>query len=324
VPIAAPPLSKISRSFKFENASLKLLLKAFQSEAKNTVVINAHYTWPSGYLAVRLKELYGIPVVVTGHGFDVYDLPFRSASRYKIISALLKRADHVVTVSRRNVEILVNRLGVDPGKISVIYNGYDEKKFKPIPQSTARRALQLPADKRIVLNVANLVPVKGHIYLIQAFKKVVETVGNALLVIVGGGPLRSKLEKYAKKLGLSNSVVFAGSRPHDEIPLWMNAADLLVLSSISEGCPVVVFEAMGVGLPIVATSVGGVPEVIVSDELGYLCQPRDVECLAQNIVEGFSREWDRERILQYARRYTWSSIAREYVEVFNRVVSRKL
>jgi len=99
----------------------------------------------------------------------------------------------------------------------------------------------------------------------------------------------------------------------------MNAADLFILSSLREGNPTVVVEALGCGLPVIASEVGGIPEVLTSHELGYLCPPKDVECFAQKILEGLERPWDRKSILSYAQRYRWDVIATEYLDVFKRV-----
>jgi glycosyltransferase involved in cell wall biosynthesis len=112
----------------------------------------------------------------------------------------------------------------------------------------------------------------------------------------------------------------AGGKPHDEIPLWMNACDLFVLPSLNEGNPTVLPEALGCGKPFVGTKVGGVPEVIASDDYGLLVEPADPEGLAEKILVALDREWDREMILAYAERYTWENIAKEIMGVYEQVL----
>jgi glycosyltransferase involved in cell wall biosynthesis len=115
-------------------------------------------------------------------------------------------------------------------------------------------------------------------------------------------------------------VLLAGGKLHDEIPVWMNACDLFVLPSLSEGNPTVLPEALGCGKPFVGTRVGGVPEVITSDECGLLVGPADPDDLAEKILVALDREWDREAILAYAQRYTWENIAKEIMGVYERVL----
>ncbi len=114
--------------------------------------------------------------------------------------------------------------------------------------------------------------------------------------------------------------MLAGGKPHNEIPLWMNACDLFVLPSLNEGNPTVMFEALGCGKPFVGTTVGGVPEVITSDAYGLLVEPADPGNLAENILVALDREWDQEAILRYAERFAWENIAKEIMGVYARVL----
>lgn len=288
---------------------------------RNIGLINAHFIWPSGYLGVKIKEYTNIPIIITAHGYDVYDLPFRNMYWYKLAQYVIYMADHIVTVSNKNKEMLISRLGANPNKITVIPNGYDPNKFRPLNKTYVRTLLGLPHNKKILLNVANLVPVKGHIYLLYAFRELLKEYKDVILIIVGGGPLFDTLKKYCKILGIANNVIFTLQRPHKEIPLWMNAADLFVLPSINEGSPTVIFEALGVGLPIIATNVGGIPEIISSEEIGYLCKPKDVTCLSQKIIEGLKKQWNRSYIIEYSKQFTWDNIAKKYLEIFKMYIS---
>ena len=286
-------------------------------------LIHAHFTWPSGYVAVKLGNELKIPVVITAHGYDVYDLPFRNEYWFNKIKYVLDSATHIITVSKSNERIMIEKLKISNKKISVIPNGYDGKLFYPMNRSEIRKRLNLPDDKKIIINVANLVPVKGHIYLLNALSEVIKHHRDVLLVIVGDGPEWKKLEKIVVNLGLTKYVYFAGSKPHHEIPLWMNAADIFVLPSLSEGNPTVMFEALGVGLPFVGTTVGGIPEIITSEGYGLLCPPKNLDCLAEKILEALEREWDREKIRKYARQFTWENIAREVMRVYEQVLKKK-
>jgi len=282
-------------------------------------LIHAHFTWPSGYVAVKLGKEFRVPVVVTAHGYDVYDLPFRGRAWFEKVKYTLDTTNHIITVSNSNKEILLEKLNIPKDKISVIPNGFDPKLFHPMDQTLARKKLGLPLDKKIILNVASLVPIKGHEYLIQAMKKVVRQRKDVLLVIVGEGQLRGKLQQVVTQLELDKYVKFVGARPHHEIPLWMNAADIFVLPSLSEGNPTVMFEALGVGLPFVGTAVGGVPEIITSEDYGLLCEPANPKNLAEKILIALEKEWDREKIRKYAGQFTWKKIANKILEIYKEV-----
>lgn len=109
-------------------------------------------------------------------------------------------------------------------------------------------------------------------------------------------------------------------KPHDEIPLWMNACDLFVLPSLRESFGVVQIEAMACGKPVVATRNGGSEEIITSEEYGLLVEPGDSEELAEKILMALDRKWDREAILKYAERYTWESISKEIMEIYYQIL----
>jgi glycosyltransferase involved in cell wall biosynthesis len=186
--------------------------------------------------------------------------------------------------------------------------------------SQCRTALGLPEDKKILLNVGNLYdPIKGHIFFIEAIGRMVKVRKDILGIIVGSGYLEKPLRELIEELQLSPYIRLVGSKPHPEIPLWMNACDIFVLPSLNEGNPTVMFEAMGCGKPFIGTRVGGVPEVIISDAYGLLVQPADSGELAEKILSALDRKWDQAQILKYSERYTWENIAKEIMSVYRQV-----
>ncbi|MBA7480155.1 N-acetyl-alpha-D-glucosaminyl L-malate synthase [subsurface metagenome] len=256
--------------------------------------------------------------MVTGHGYDVYSLPFKDDEWREKIEYVLNTADHIITVSQSNLAC-IKKLDVST-PVTVIPNGFRSDLFYPRDSSECRKALKLPQDKKIILTVGNLEPVKGQKYLLEAVQKIVRERRDILCVIVGAGKLRTALERQIRSLGLEDYVVLAGGKPHDEIPLWMNACDLFVLPSLNEGNPTVMFEALGCGKPFVGTTVGGVPEVITSDDYGLLVESADPKDLAEKILMALDREWDREAILAYAERYTWENIAKEIMDIYEQAL----
>jgi glycosyltransferase involved in cell wall biosynthesis len=284
-------------------------------------LIHSHFTWSAGYAGARLKEEYGIPFVVTGHGYDVYSLPFKDDEWRAKIEYVLNTADHIITVSQSNLAC-IQKLDVST-PVTVIPNGFRSDLFYPRDPLKCRKALNLPLDKKILLTVGNLEPVKGQAHLVEAVQRIIRERKDILCVIVGAGKVRTALERQIRSLGLEDYILLAGGKPHDEIPLWMNACDLFVLPSLNEGNPTVMFETLGCGKPFVGTKVGGVPEVIMSDEYGLLIEPADPEDLAEKILVALDREWDRDAILEYAQRYTWENIAKEIMSVYTKILVPK-
>ena len=281
-------------------------------------LIHAHFTYPQGYVAVKLGQKFGVPAIVTAHGHDVYDMPFRNKKWRSIIEWTLKHATHITTVSQRNRDIILKDLKIDGKKVSLIPNGYNPNKFRPMFKKSARSLLGIPQNKKIILNVGNLYPVKGHRYLLDAMKRVVSINKDVILYIIGSGSLQNSIQRQIKNLNLEDYVKLVGAKPHDEIPLWMNAADLFVLPSLNEGNPTVMFEALACGVPFVGTAVGGIPEIITSEDYGLLCEPANPDDLAEKILIALEKEWDREKIRKYAEQFTWERITQNIIEIYKR------
>ena len=281
-------------------------------------LIHAHFIWSAGYAGARLKEECGVPFVVTGHGYDVYSLPFKDNEWREKIEYVLNTADHIITVSRSNLAC-IKKLDVST-PVTVIPNGFRSDLFYLRDLSECKRVLNLPQDRKIILTVGNLELVKGQRYLVEAVQKILQERKDILCVIVGAGKLRTILERQIRSLGLEDYIVLAGGKPHSEIPLWMNACDLLVLPSLRESFGVVQIEAMACGKPVLATRNGGSEEIVISDEYGLLIDPSNSGDLAKNILVALNREWDREAILRYAERFTWENITKETMGVYARVL----
>jgi len=296
----------------------RAIISLIEKENLHFNLIHAHFTWPSGAVAVTLKQKYTIPVVITEHTSNTFTKAIETQD--KVFTETWNKADKIVRVKQGDVSAF-SSVNIPPQNIIPIPNGYDSKKFHPMDTQNCREKLHLPLGKKLILNVGNLYgEVKGHKYLIEAISHIVKNRKDILCVIVGAGKLRTTLERQISSLGLEDYVLLAGGKPHEEIPLWMNACNLFVLPSLNEGNPTVMFEALGCGKPFVGTRVGGVPEVITSDEYGLLVEPANPDDLAEKILVALDQEWDREAILAYAERFTWENIAEEIVKVYKKVV----
>jgi len=235
---------------------------------------------------------------------------------------VLNTADHVITVSQSNLEC-IKKMDVST-PVTVIPNGFRSDLFHPRDTSECRKVLNLPQDKKIILTVGNLEPVKGQKYLVDAIQNLIWERKDIQCIIIGTGRLQTALKRQIHSLGLNDYIMLAGRKSHDEIPLWMNACDLFVLPSLSESFGVVQIEAMACGKPVVATRNGGSEEIVISEDYGLLTGVADPNPLAEKIQVALDRDWDREKILRYAEQFKWENIAKEIIEVYYRVLAQDL
>ncbi len=301
------------------DSHLKNVLKILEKQRIQFDIIHCHFTYSSGYVGSKLKKQFHVPLVITAHGFDIYDLPFRDNFWQKRISQVLESADRIVTVSTKNIEC-IKRLGVR-SSVELIPNGYSKTVFFPMKRSQARLALNLPLDKKIIVTVGNLVTVKGQKYLIDSVARLVRQHENLLCFIVGHGALRKELQDQIKQLGLGNYIQLTGEVAHEKICQWINACDLFVLPSLNEGNPTVLFECLGCGCPFIGSAVGGVPEIINDERLGLLFRPGDVDDMEKVINLGLATAWDRNYIINSSRSYTWDEIAKKIVKVYKQLLA---
>ncbi|MCD6383904.1 MAG: glycosyltransferase, partial [Thermoplasmata archaeon] len=143
---------------------------------------------------------------------------------------------------------------------------------------------------------------------------------DVILYIGGKGVMREKLLKMISEKGLKKWVKLIGYVEDEAIPYWMSAADLFVFPSLYESFGLVVLESLACGTPAVATVNGGSEEIITSESYGLLVPPSDPESLAEGILEGLTRGWDREKIIGYARQFTWKRTAKKLNMVYKELM----
>ncbi len=283
-------------------------------------LIHAHTLFPDGYGASIVAKELGIPLVITTHGGDAYTRPAQSRIQNRACRKAIINSDRVISVSKW-LSGFVKKLGALDEQLEVIPNVVDRTIFSMQDSTECRKTLSLPIDNRIVLYVGNLVPIKGLDYLIRAFSAVTLKAPDAKLYLVGKGTQREALIQLRDELGLADSVHLVGSKPHDQLPYWFNAADLFVLPSIKEGLGTVLLEAMSCGRPSVASDAGGIPEILTDQSAGLLVKPQDVQALTDGILAGIERPWDYQAISRQADQYSMDSIARRLESLYTRVTT---
>lgn len=278
--------------------------------------IQAYFAVPAGWVAWIVNILRGIPY---GVYFGGSDIPGANPSRYKkvypfltpLLKAIWRRAEFRTVCSRE-----LARLGweVDANqKFLVVPNGVETDRFKPMSRP--------PNSKVKILFIGRLIPRKGFQRVVRALPKVRELAERPFEVeVVGTGASRVQLDEVAEQLGVSDLIRYAGTIPYDQLEKAYQYADIFVLTSLSEGMPSVILEAMGCGLPVVASDVGGNNELVEEGINGYLIKGDDIETLAKRLArliddEGLRRQMGRVG-REKALKYDWEKIMGKYNELY--------
>ncbi len=210
------------------------------------------------------------PLLVTLHG-DRYPQP---DGRDALLDQTLRAADWMAGPSAATVEYARQLLPDFIPRSSIIYNGVEEPPVPPEP---------LPINAPHLLCLGRLSPEKGFDLALTAFASIVDHFPHARLMIAGDGPERPTLEQQAAELDLENVVDFVGWVAPEKVPSLINAATVVVMPSRREGLPLVALEAALMARPVVATSVGGLPEVVVHQQTGWIVDKEDSGALAEAI-----------------------------------------
>lgn len=282
-------------------------------------LIHCHFVWSSGYVGMKLKEEYKAPLVITGHGYDIYKLPFTSESWKNQVEKILNSADVVTTVSEYNRDF-VDKLDVDMSKVRVIGNGFSSELFYPQDKTKLRQKLCVDSDSKVCVSVGNLKEIKGQDILIKAIKVIVDKGEDVQCFIVGDGAQYKALKKLVSKLELQNNVFLLGVKPHYEVKDYIGMADIFVIPSRQESASVVLLEALACGVGVVGTRVGIVPEVLDNNLYGYIAEVENVEDLAEKISRGLRVAWDQDKISKYSEQYCWNSVVENFISVYEEVL----
>lgn len=246
---------------------------------KRIDVIHAHEFGMNTYASIA-SWVTRVPMIATVHGKHYYGDRWRRRMAYRFVA---RRARRMVAVAEDIRLFLADRIGVPRDKLQTIYNGIDIKTAGSEEDGLrVRRELGIPETTPVLGTIANLYPVKGHTFLLKAAAEVAKAFPQAVWLLAGRGKLLGELQDEAHQLGIADRVRFLGFR--DDPAALLQAMDLFVLPSLSEGLSVAVLEAMVAGKPVVATDVGGNREVIVDGRTGFLVPPRDPVALAARTI----------------------------------------
>ncbi len=305
-------------------------------------VIHSHY-WLSGLAALELRAAWGAPTVQMFHTLghmknSVASSPeeWETEQRIEAEGRVMRLADRLVAATPLERAQMVWLYGADASKVSVVPCGVDLDLFRPIPPDEARRALGLAARRRVILFVGRIEPLKGIETLLRAIALIAPEIPHwredLSVIIVGGAPGAGveqtnaellRLQKLGAELGIEGLVTFQGAHDQDTLVYYYSAAEMLVMPSHYESFGMVALEAMACGTPVVASKVGGLAFSVQDGETGFLVPGGDPAALATRILLLLTDDQLRWRLGQqaarWARRYAWSAVAEQVLDVYETV-----
>ena len=302
-----------------------------QEQGRSYDLVHSHY-WLSGWVGQALKARWEVPHVIMFHTLgEVKNRAHLSEHEpdYRIAGERLvaQGADRIICGSEVERRALIGYYGVSPARTVQVPCGVDTDHFRPMSSGRARRSLDLPQDEALVLYVGRIEPLKGIDILLRA---AAQTEGRFCLLVVGGdykdAQRKAELRRLAKELGISDRVILRDAVPHDQLPLYYNAADVCAVPSYYESFGLVALEAMACGVPVVASRVGGLLETVKHGQTGYLVPWRCPEPFAERLELLLDNEPLRRSLGRMARsaveRFRWAEVATRVEEVYHELVSQ--
>lgn len=305
-------------------ASVRTFLKA----ARSSDIVHAHgHPYLSCFIMGKLAKWYHKPFVLTQHNtFIKYDNEFDQIERLNDIvigRATLREADKIIVVSNATKDYVLS-LGAEPAKVTVLHNGVDLIRFRPIAgaRDTVRMNLGIPKNAIVVLTVRRLVYKNGIDTFVEAADIALKKNPNIIFLVGGKGPDEKSTRAKIRRLGIEKNFRLEGFVSDADLPSFYNAADFFVLPSKSgEGLPLVALEAMACGLPIIATDVGGINEVL-QNKYGKLVAPNMPDMLAEAILDYAyadlsSSKLDVRGLME--ENYSWDKNVDSLVEIYEQL-----
>jgi N-acetyl-alpha-D-glucosaminyl L-malate synthase BshA len=289
-------------------------------------VLHVHYAIPHASAALLAKEILAeedrdIPVITTLHGTDI-TLVGREATFEPVVSWSINHSDAVTAVSEslRNDTLQHFHIRRD---IDVVPNFIDFTRFNKQPKEHFKKAIS-PNGERVLVHTSNFRKVKRVEDVIAVFDLVNKQIPSKLLMI-GDGPERSHIEKMSRELDCHERITFLGKQ--EAVEEILSVCDLFILPSETESFGLAALEAMACEVPVISSNAGGIPEVNIQGETGYLSNVGDVEDMAANalkiLVDDEVLKNFKKRALQRSKDFDLDRVMDDYVRIYERCLKAK-
>ena len=286
-------------------------------------LLHVHYAIPHAAVAYMAKKILltqgkYIPVITTLHGTDI-TLVGNDNSFAPVVAFSINKSDGVTAVSESLKQQTYDYFDIH-NDIRVINNFIDFDRFRRSNKDHFKKAIA-PEGERILVHVSNFRKVKRVEDVLQVFKRVYDEMPSKLLLI-GDGPERHNLEELCRKMKLCHETRFLGKQ--DAVEELLAISDLFIMPSGSESFGLAALEAMACEVPVISSNIGGLPEVNIHGETGYLSEVGDVEDMAANAISVLKDEeklkWFRNNALEQARRFDIDNILPQYEHYYEEIV----
>ncbi len=248
----------------------------FLKENKTDILQTYHFS--SDIWGAFWGHLASVPVIISNRrDMGFWRKPWHALA-YRLVNGWVNR---IVVVAKAVKEMVCQVEGVPESKITVIYNGIELPSVGS-PSMELREQLGIKEQDKVIVHVANLKPIKGHAFLVQAMKKVVKEIPHVKVLLIGHDELNGALQDLSKDLGLRNNILFLGKRR--DVTDLLRLADICVLPSLSEGMSNAILEYMACGKPAVVTDVGGNPELVEQRVHGLVVPKENADELSAALI----------------------------------------
>jgi glycosyltransferase involved in cell wall biosynthesis len=303
----------VTVKYKPEKVALynKLLVNKFG--ACKSDIVHSH-DWVTADGGRRVKEKFGVPFVLTIHsttlGRKDYTGVFNKEKH--ALEKSIYSADRIITVSEKMKEEVVSHYSIDPKIIRVVYNGIDTSEFRTGP------------EKKFLLFIGRISPMKGVKYLLEAYRKVRESFPDYKLFVCGEGEYKKEILKYAKEAGLSDHVNFKGIVSQEELVKLYSTSTMVCLPSIYEPFGLTVLEGAASGKPVITTNKSGASELVDNWKNAVVVKAGDSADLAKAMIRLLEDKELRKRVgknaTTLANKYSWKLAAKETLKVYEELV----
>ncbi len=298
-------------------------------------LIHTHY-WMSGKVGSWVQDSWDIPHVVMFHtlgaiknitGVGEEEPELRIATEKQLV----KSCDRIIAPTEREKGELMQYYDALPETIGVVPCGVNLNLFRPLDKTNARQQLNMDPNEGIVLYVGRFSPLKGIDRLLKAMTYLQHCNPRPRLIIIGGDahnePEFQERQRLAKKLGIKDTVTFAGRVEQEDLPSYYSAADLLVVPSYHESFGLVALESLACGTPVVAAKVGAMETIVREGETGSVL-PNATHSLLANKIETFilkahTNTQSANSIRESVVKFCWSNIADAIVEEYRKVLNKR-
>jgi len=293
-------------------------------EHEGIEVLHVHYAIPHATSAYLAKQILGekaahVPIITTLHGTDI-TLVGRDPSYKSVVDFSINQSDGVTAVSKYLRDETYSHFDIK-NDIEVIPNFVDLERFKRADKDHFRKAIA-EDDEKIIVHVSNFRKVKRVPDVVSVFDRVLKNGIKAKLLLVGDGPERAPAEKRCREMGICDQVRFLGKQ--EQVEEILSVADLFIIPSGSETFGLAALEAMGCGVPVISSNIGGLPEVNVNGETGYLCELGDVEQMGKYASKILSDDELQKRMSINARKraekFNLENIVGTYEDYYKKVM----